>query len=189
MQMDRHLRVAALPLGVLITVAGFWLAGAPLPAQEAALPICKLLDDLSSFRNRPLPIAGEVVGSFYHGFFLAPEGRAETCPGWPEHGFTRHAVIALTFPRERSGGRLMIPPEFLRLAEMHRQHLYPRVIATLSGRVDAKWLVLTYRRTSGEWLGLIGGLAYPDGSVPARLEVEQVTSWDFDPSIKPTQAK
>ena len=106
-------------------------------------------------------MSGEVVGSFYHGFFLAPEGRAETCPGWPERGFTRHALIALTFPRDRTGSGLVIPPEFLGLDQMiRREHLYPKVVATLRGRVEAKWLVVSYRSGTGKWLGLIGGYPY-----------------------------
>jgi hypothetical protein len=165
-------------LSVVIFVAGVWLGGIQAGAQTASLPICGLLDYLSSFRNKAVEVSGEVVGSFRHGFFLAPAGRAETCPGWPEHGFTRHALIALTFRPDRFGTRLIVPPEFLRLDEMVRtQRLYPRVVTTLLGRVEANWLVLTYRSGTDKWLGLIGGEPYPDGSVPARLEVERVTSW------------
>jgi len=161
-----------------VIVAGMSLGGLSARAQTLNLPICAVLDDLSSFRNKTVAVSGEVVGSFYHGFFLAPAGRAETCPGWREYGFTRHALVTLTFRIDRIGHRLMIPPEFLQLDQMIRkQRLFPRVTATLLGRIDANWLVLTFRRRTDRWLPLIGGEPYPDGSVPARLEVEQVTSW------------
>jgi hypothetical protein len=187
--MNRNLPKAMRPVTVVIVAAGVWLGVIPSNAQTASLPICRLSDDLSSFRTKTVAVSGELVGSFRHGFFLAPEGRAETCTGWPEHGFTRHALIALTFPRNRTGHGLVIPPEILQLGEMHRsQHLYPRVVATLVGRVDANWLVLTYRSGRGDWLGLIGGEPYPDdGSVPARLEVERVSNWTLtlDAPVRP----
>src|SRR5690348_16898311 len=106
----------------------------PPKAQTARVPICELLDHLTSARDRTVTVSGELVGSFYHGFFLAPEGQAETCPGWPEHGFTRHALIALGFPLNRTRGTPVIPPEFLRLDQMIRkEQLYPKVVAALRG--------------------------------------------------------
>jgi len=161
----------------LFTVAAALLRGTPSHAQPVRLPLCKLLNDLSPFRDQVVAVSGEVVGSFRHGFFLAPEGRAETCPGWPEHGFKKRALIALTFPLDRSGRALVIPPEFVRFQKTLQRHVYPRVITTLVGRISANRFVLSFRRGSGEWAGLIGGEPYPDGSVPARLEVQRVTDW------------
>lgn len=125
-----------------------------------------------------MTVSGEIVGSFRHGFFLVPEGRAETCPGWAAYGFTRHALIALTFSWGQAPRSHAIPPEFVQLDEMiRRRHLYPKVTATLAGHFDAKSLELAYRRGNGDWLGLIGGLPYPEGSVPASLKVESVSTW------------
>src|ERR1700755_1668631 len=105
-QMARYFRTAPRWFCLVVVVAGV-----SLEAQTASVPICKLLDELTSFRNQSVAVSGELVGSFRHGFYLAPEGRAETCPSWPESGFTRPALIALTFPW--AGSRLVIPPEFL----------------------------------------------------------------------------
>jgi hypothetical protein len=174
--------------GLGMTLAMLLSGAFPLGAQNNSLSICKLMDDLISFRNRTVEVRGEVVGSFYHGFSLAPEGQAETCPDWPERGFTRRALIALTFPPDENG-RVIIPSEFSRLDQMKRKgRVYPKVTARLLGRIQSNWLILSYRIGSGKWLGLIGGY-YPDNSTPAILQVQQISDWILTIDPKPTKAR
>jgi hypothetical protein len=121
---------------------------ASLRAADNTVTVCGVLDALSMLRGQQVIVTGEVVGGFRHGFYLAPDGNPETCPDWPQRGFTRHALIAVRF-RHDAGG-FSIPVQFLRLRQMHTEHEFPTVVATLYGRIEADWLVITYRASSGK---------------------------------------
>ncbi len=161
--MNQRLTTAILVVGALVGPPDFLLG-----AETQTVAFCTLIDDLTGIRGRSVTVRGELLGSFRHGFFLAPiDRRSETCPNWPRWGFSRRALLYVRW-------RGVSPPaEIEGLRELHRAGIFPKVVVTLTGQIEADSRVVTFRLPWRGWLPLIGGYVF-DPSIPGGLVVDRV---------------
>jgi hypothetical protein len=150
-------------------------AALQLRAETRAGSVCELLDPLI-IPSETKAVRGDVQGTFYHGFFLVPEGGQETCNSGRQVGFIRRALLAIDFPSE--AGTITVPDEFSKFAQMR----HVRITATLYGRVLPNRFTFTFRNRKGNWFGFGGD--WPNDTVPAKLLVQSVRDWVTTPDSR-----